>query len=489
MPACFVDLNLDQVIDEAVARRDPSPRAVFYRPLPTVKEIEYRQDVFRDIEELGFAEGLRAFSKGITASLRLAASAASIRGPYHRMASHLEAALEYRTAVEDLSRLLGAKPCSSRALVGLARYLEGYAASEVYAGFAQEAQGIKEGLSALSLVMSVKGVNVSIREACGEADYGAELEACFERFGSGGGARYLVGFPELRAIDRVQEKALACVAKLSPALFARLARFARDHADFADETLVSCAAELEFYLSWLDYIADIRASGLAFCLPAVSEGKDGIDARGIFDVALAKKAALTSCRVVVNDLRLEGPERLLVISGPNQGGKTTFARAVGQAHYLASLGCPVQGSSARLFLCDAIHTLFEREEGVSCGRGKLHDELVAFRAILSKATERSLVILNEAFSATGLGDAKFLLEEALQRLEGIDPLCVCVTFIEEVAAPGSRAVSMVCGVDPLDPAIRTFKLERRAPDGLAYARSLAEKHRLTYELLRERLRA
>jgi DNA mismatch repair ATPase MutS len=132
-------------------------------------------------------------------------------------------------------------------------------------------------------------------------------------------------------------------------------------------------------------------------------------------------------------------------------------------------------------------THFEREETLKSHRGKLHEELIHIHDSLEAATTRSILILNEVFTSTTLKDSLFLSRRIMEQIAKLDALCVCVTFLDELASLGEKVVSLVCAVDPRDPSVRTFKIERRPADGLAYARSLAEKHRLTYENLEERI--
>jgi DNA mismatch repair protein MutS len=288
-------------------------------------------------------------------------------------------------------------------------------------------------------------------------------------------------------MDHVEAQILDLVAKLHPETFAGLEEFCVRHERYVDETVGRFDREIQFYLAYLEYVEPLEAQGLTFSLPRVSARSKDISARQTFDLALARKLVRESAPVMCNDFWLTDPERILVVSGPNNGGKTTFARTFGQLHYLASLGLPVPGAGVRLFLPDRIFTHFEREEEIETLRGKFEDELHRVHEILERATGASVLIMNESFGSTTLRDAVFVGSEVVRQIIDLDALCVFVTFVDELSRFGPSMVSMMSTVVPDDPAVRTFKIVRKQADGLACAAAIAEKYGLTYDALRTRV--
>ncbi len=488
-PDFFADLNLDQVVEGVATRvEDYDIRPFFYSPLRDVELIRYRQAIMRDLEDEAILKSVKEFSRGMRAVRRYTALSDKLMYEYHKMGWFLEAVWVYVETVRRLQETLSRLSPGSRGFADFKAYITEYTTSPEFITLAEEARRIKDALNRVEYVLIIKSGKVSVKRYEGEPAYTPEIEEVFEKFRQGDVRDYRVDMRENGGMDHVEARILEFVARLFPEPFAALRAFYdRYHGNFFDAVLARFDEEVQFYVAYLEFIREIRRKGLPFSYPEIDvtgreeEVKDG------FDVALAYRLLHSDTPVICNDVRLRGEERILVVTGPNQGGKTTFARMVGQLHYLAGLGVPVPARYARLFLPDRIFTHFEREEDVRNLRGKLQDDLIRIHDILVRATGESLIILNEIFASTTLEDATFLGKRIMEQLQALDALCVWVTFVDELARSGGKVVSMVSMVDPQRPEVRTFKIVRRAADGLAYALSIVRKHGLTYEQIVERI--
>jgi DNA mismatch repair protein MutS len=391
--------------------------------------------------------------------------------------------------VNRLAADLSATPLRSRGLRAFLDYLLRYAASARFSGLVEDAARLQAGLSAIRYSVFIEGPRVEVRHHAGQTDYSAEVEAAFQRFQQAAVHGYAFRFSTAPEMDHIEARILDGVAQLHGTLFSTLAAFCASNQEFLDPAVVLFDREIQFYVSYLEYIAPLRRAGLEFCYPRVSASRKECHIDQTFDLALAQNLIGADAMPVTNDFYLKGPERILVVSGPNQGGKTTTARTFGQLHYFGSLGCLVPGENAQLYLPDRIFAHFDREERMTTLRGKLEDDLVRIREILGAATPRSLIIINEIFASTALQDALALSKKVAAAIIDLDALAVWVTFLDEVASLGPQTVSMVATVVPGNPAQRTFKIVRRPADGLAHAMAIAEKYRLTYEQISERIRS
>jgi DNA mismatch repair ATPase MutS len=486
-PEFFTDLNLDQVIDAITARKkDYNLKPFFYNHLRDAETIYYRHEVMRDLEDRKLMTYINAFAEKMVIVRRYLGMVEKLDFHYHKEGWYLEAVLLYCEAVVNFAQGLEKTNMKSRGFLAFREYVTNYVHSQAFHALQKEAQKVKHGLSNVKYSVIIQEGKFSVQKYEGETDYSVEVVQTFEKFKQGAANNYLSDLNKGSGMNHIEAKILEFVALLYPKPFAALDQFCANHNQFMDETIRIFDREVQFYVAYLEFIADIKHKGLTFCYPQVGASREVYDYDG-FDLALAHALIYTDKSVVYNDFYLKDPERIIVVSGPNQGGKTTFARTFGQLHYLASLGCPVPGREARLFLFDLIFAHFERQEDIRNLRGKLEDDVARIHDILAHATPDSILILNEIFASTTLQDAVFLSKEIMAKVMELDLLCVWVTFIDELSTLSEKTVSMVSTVMPDNPALRTFKIIRKPADGLAYALSLAEKHRLTYSQIKERI--
>lgn len=486
---CLTDLNLDQVIASICGEADEHGCANLYRtPLTDPDAIRYRQDVFRDLEREDLHDSARRFVDRIDVVRRHLRHAAELDHPLRAEAWRLEAASAYCEAVTRLAEDLARFGPNSEGLRALSRYLADYTTSTGFRSLSEQASDAVRALGRVTYAVRIAGNRVTVSRYAGEADYSAEVLETFARFRQRAVEARPMRTRLRHGLTHVEERILERVALLFPGPFESLARFVRLHADFIDPEIAAADRGFRFYLAYLDHVRPLRAAGLSLCYPAVSDRDKSERVRDAYDLALADKQVAEGAAVVPNDYALSGQERVIVVTGPNQGGKTTFARMFGQLHHLAALGCPVPGTEARLFVPDRVLTHFEREEDMRDAVGKLEDDLLRMRTALAQASAQSVFVLNEIFTSTSARDAAFLGEELLREIAGLGALCVYVTFIDELASLGPWVVSMTSTVPEEHPEERTYKIVRRPADGRAYALALAKRHGLTYERLKGSIR-
>jgi DNA mismatch repair protein MutS len=487
-PEFFADLRLDQVVASLTSGREEYDLAsLFYLPLHEVEAVHYRHHVLRDLEQESVLSAVRDFADALQQMRAHLALMGKLRYARQKQRWFLQAAAVYCHAVGTLQEQLGAVELRSRGFLGLREYLDDYVRSDEFTTLTEDTRRVQDDLAAVRYAVHLKGNRVRVSRYEGEADMSAEIERAFAKFKQGAVTDYRARFREHADMNHVEAQILDLVAKLHPETFADLERFGTEHERYLDETVRRFDREIQFYLAYLEYIEPLKKKGLDFAIPRVSARSKEVNAVKTFDLALATKLNRDGGRVVCNDFHLSDGERILVVSGPNNGGKTTFARTFGQLHYLASLGLPVPGAELRLLLPDRIFTHFEREEEIETLRGKFEAELHRIHEILEHATSASVLIMNESFGSTTLRDAILVGTEVLRQIIDLDALSVFVTFVDELSALGPSTVSMMSTVVPEDPAVRTYKIVRKEADGLAYAAAIAEKYGLTYDTLRKRV--
>jgi hypothetical protein len=178
---------------------------------------------------------------------------------------------------------------------------------------------------------------------------------------------------------------------------AAVANAAAQSADHVRSFFTVLRRELAFYRACTNLHTRLVEKGEPVCFPEVLDTSTvDASASGLYDPCLSLSG---SARVVGNDLRGDG-RRLVVITGANQGGKSTFLRSVGLAQLMMQAGMFVAALAFQAVPRPGIFTHFKREEDPSMTSGKLEEELGRMAAIAELVQPSSLVLCNESFAST-----------------------------------------------------------------------------------------
>ena len=275
--------------------------------------------------------------------------------------------------------------------------------------------------------------------------------------------------------------------------------------------LVSLKEELVFYLAAVRMIEGVVASGLPMCKPKLIPADERVfEVKDNYNINLAlhliDEGGQTDLRniVIQNDVAFNARGRIIILTGPNSGGKTTYVQAVGLSQVLAQAGLYVPGREARISPVDGIYTHYPIEENLERGTGRFGDEARRLNEVFTHATRYSLVLLNESMSSTSPGESLYLAQDIVRVLQKMGARAVFVTHLHELAAgldelnsetPGELVVSMVASFveeksgdgDPKAAIKRTYKVALGPPMGHSCAKEIATRYSISYEQLMEML--
>ncbi|MEL7656490.1 MAG: DNA mismatch repair protein MutS, partial [Bacillota bacterium] len=322
----ITDLNLDQIINAiTISKQDYNLEPFFSMPLSDVQAIHYRHEVFQDLENPSILQSIKIFSDGMR---NLRDHLNQVEKLYYEMQKEswfLDAVDVYCRAVIELANDLGSFALKSRGLSSLREYLISYIESSQFLTLNSELDELKAELSSVKYLLLIQGNTIKVKTYNAESDYSADVEETFKKFQQSAAKDHSVKFSDRAEMNHVEAKILEFVAQLYPAIFRKLDGFCRKYINFIDDKIGTFDREVQFYIAYLDYLESFKFNGLKFCYPLISVSSKAVYAYESFDLALAGKLQNEDSPVICNDFFLKGKERIIIVSGPNQGGKTTFA--------------------------------------------------------------------------------------------------------------------------------------------------------------------
>lgn len=239
-------------------------------------------------------------------------------------------------------------------------------------------------------------------------------------------------------------------------------------ADHAQGFFGRLRTELGFYLGCLNLRDELTKRRVPTCFPVPAPiGTPRFECRGLRDVGLC---LATSQEVAGNDVAADG-KALIVITGANEGGKSTFLRSVGTAQLMMQAGMFVTAETFGADVRDGIFTHFQRAEDATLTHGRLEEELARMSTIVEHIGSTSLLLCNESFASTNELEGSQIARGIVHAMVESGVRVFFVTHLYDLAQ------SLNARQDPADlflraerrpDGVRTFRLTPGAPEPTSY---------------------
>lgn len=227
--------------------------------------------------------------------------------------------------------------------------------------------------------------------------------------------------------------------------------------------------ELTFYLAAMNLKNYLNYLKLDVAIPSFS---NNYNYNGLYDIAVGIKK---HGDVVSNSHNTNS--KMWVITGANQGGKTTYLRSLGQAYLLAQAGLFVPAKKMELPIIENLFTHFDKEEDTNLESGKFDDELRRFDLMINKLKNNSLIMLNESFQSTDEHEGSKIGFEIIKAFRDSNVRVILVTHMFDLATLLKKEYndSYFLRAERLNDGSRSFVLKEADALKTSYGKDLYDK--------------
>lgn len=271
------------------------------------------------------------------------------------------------------------------------------------------------------------------------------------------------------------------------------------------EDILTFESQMSFYIGAKRIIDAVRARGLEMCRPKyLKMDERRLDAKGVFDLSFYTQMVSSDPmgtlkdKIITNDCKMDDDGRFFVLTGANNGGKTTYTRAIGIIQVMAQAGIYVPCTSCEISPVDFIYTHFPKEEEVGLNTSRFTQECKQFKVTVDNATRYSMLLLNESIQSTTPTECVFIATELTKIFRCIGVRGVYATHLLELAKNldklnaevegDTKLVSIVTTVDTTADNKRLYRIVRSAPQEFGYAQTIYKKFGVSFEEVQKRMK-